>query len=168
MKRSNSLSFAGSEFDDFLLAPIDEDNGGMLLSVLSALARLDVDPWEEAARLAELPGETATRKLAALIAALPDGSSACPDPEAIAARLIVLLPRRVGSGFPPCPTLPGILALTKSPLITYLSVNLIFVLVMLAFQWLGASPQASAQLTSAPAASASSALVQSPPASRDQ
>jgi hypothetical protein len=72
MKRSNSLFFAGSEFDDFLLAPIGEDNGGMLLSVLSALARLDVDPWEEAARLAELPGDKATRKLAALIAALPD------------------------------------------------------------------------------------------------
>lgn len=168
MKRSNSLFFAGSEFDDFLLAPIDEDNGGMLLSVLSALARLDVDPWEEAARLAELPGDTATRKLAALIAALPDGSSARPDPQAIAARLIMLLPRRVGSGFPPRLSLPGILALSKSPLITYLILSFLFVLVMLAFQWLVVSPQAPAQLTSAPAASESSALVQSPPASRDR
>ena len=34
----------------------------MLLSVLSALARLDIDPWQEAAQLAGLPGETATRR----------------------------------------------------------------------------------------------------------
>jgi hypothetical protein len=31
----------------------------LLLSVLSALARLDVDPWKEAANLAQLPEETA-------------------------------------------------------------------------------------------------------------
>jgi heme oxygenase len=33
----------------------------MIVSVLSALARLDVDPWLEAAKLAQLPGETATQ-----------------------------------------------------------------------------------------------------------
>ena len=37
-----------SEFDSFLCAPIGEERNGMLLSVLSALARLDVDPWQEA------------------------------------------------------------------------------------------------------------------------
>jgi len=36
----------------------------MLVSVLSGLARSDVDPWQEAATLAELPGETATQRLA--------------------------------------------------------------------------------------------------------
>jgi hypothetical protein len=34
----------GAQFNDFLFAPIDEDANGSLLSVLSALARLDVDP----------------------------------------------------------------------------------------------------------------------------
>jgi predicted methyltransferase MtxX (methanogen marker protein 4) len=38
MKGSSSLSFLGSEFEPFLLAPIGEDNDGMVLSVLSALA----------------------------------------------------------------------------------------------------------------------------------
>jgi hypothetical protein len=33
----------------------------MPLSVLSALARLDVDPWQEAAKLARLLEETATQ-----------------------------------------------------------------------------------------------------------
>jgi hypothetical protein len=34
----------GPEFDEFLGAPISEDRNGTTLSVLSALARLDVDP----------------------------------------------------------------------------------------------------------------------------
>ena len=68
MTHSASVSHLGSEFDDFLFAPIGEDRNGMLLSVLSALARLDVDPWQEAAQLAGLPGETATQRLASLIA----------------------------------------------------------------------------------------------------
>lgn len=42
----------GPEFDKFLCASIGEDRNGTMLSVLSALARLDVDPWQEAADLA--------------------------------------------------------------------------------------------------------------------
>lgn len=70
MALSASASHLGPEFEDFLFAPIGADRNGMLLSVLSALARLDIDPWEEAARLAALPGEAATRRLSSLIATL--------------------------------------------------------------------------------------------------
>jgi hypothetical protein len=83
----------GSEFDDFLFAPIGEDKNGMLVSVLSGLARADVDPWQEAAKLAQLPIEIATKELAALIGALPDRAASYPDPGTIANRLIALLPR---------------------------------------------------------------------------
>ena len=86
MTRSASVSVVGSEFDDFLFATIGEDRNGTPLSVLSALARRDVDPWLEAAELARLPGKTSTRRLASLIAALPDGSSARLDTGTIAAR----------------------------------------------------------------------------------
>jgi hypothetical protein len=51
-------SLLDSEFNDFLFAPIGEEGNEMLLSVLSALARLGVDPWQEAARLSQLPKET--------------------------------------------------------------------------------------------------------------
>jgi hypothetical protein len=88
------------EFDDFLFAPIGEDSNGMLLSVVSALARMDIDPWQEAANLAQLPGTTATRRLASLIAALPDRPSTQLDPGTNAARLIARLPRRVGLNGP--------------------------------------------------------------------
>ena len=68
-----SVSFFRPEFDDFLYAPIGADRNEMPLSVLSALARLDIDPWEEAAELSELPKDTATQRLASLIARLPGG-----------------------------------------------------------------------------------------------
>jgi hypothetical protein len=86
-----------SAFDNFLYAPIGEDKNGMLLSVLSALARQGIDPWQEAARLAVLPGKTAAHRLASMIAALPEGPSTHLDPGPIAARLISLLPRTAGA-----------------------------------------------------------------------
>ena len=114
MTRSVSISYLGSEFDDFLFAPIGEERNGMLLSVLSALARLDVDPWQEAAKLARLPGETAIQRLASLIAGLPDGPSMHLDPGTIAARLIALLPRRASSNIPSHETLLGAGAVANS------------------------------------------------------
>jgi hypothetical protein len=92
-----SFQSLGSEFDDFLFAPIGEDRNGLLLSVLSALARRDLDPWQEAAELAGLPEAVATQRLASLIAALPDMPSVRHGPGTIAARLVALLPRRMDS-----------------------------------------------------------------------
>ena len=43
----------------------------MPLSVVLALARLNLDPWQEAAELSELPKETAAATLETLIARLP-------------------------------------------------------------------------------------------------
>ena len=73
MTRSSVDLHLAPEFEDFLFAPVGEDEHGMLLSVLSALARLNIDPWREAAKLAGMPVKTATERLASLIAALPDG-----------------------------------------------------------------------------------------------
>jgi hypothetical protein len=84
-----------TEFDEFLYAPIAEESNGMLLSVLSALARLNVDPWDEASRLARLPRGAATLFLTTLIAALPGGVSAPGDPEMHARRLTALLPQPI-------------------------------------------------------------------------
>lgn len=92
MPRPVPISLPPSEFNDFLFAPIGEDRSGMLISVLSGLARSDMDPWQEAAKLAQLPGETAAQRLAALIDALPDRAASYADPRAIATRLVALLP----------------------------------------------------------------------------
>jgi len=103
--RAAPVSVLAPEFDDFLFAPIGEERNGMLLSVISALARLNVDPWQEAANLAQLPGTTATRRLASLIASLPDRPSAKLDPATNAARLIARLPRRASFTAPAVETL---------------------------------------------------------------
>ena len=88
-----SVSFFRPEFDDFLYAAIGAERNEMPLTVLSALSRLDVDPWEEAAELSELPKDMAAQRLASLIARLPGGRWV-QDAKAIADRLIELLPRR--------------------------------------------------------------------------
>ena len=83
----------GREFDEFLGAPIREDRNGTTLSVLSALARLDVDPWREATSLARMPREAAAERLTALIDALPrEPASAIPS-QTSAADLVALLPK---------------------------------------------------------------------------
>jgi hypothetical protein len=92
---STAAATAGSEFDAFLYEPIGEEHNGMLLSVLSALARRNLDPWDEAARLAQLPDEAARGFLTSLLAALPEGPRQRTDPAALADRLISLLPKRV-------------------------------------------------------------------------
>ena len=80
------------EFDEFLCAPIGDDRNGTGLSVLSALARLNVNPWEEATSLALMPREAAVVRLTALIDALPNEGT-IGIPTTIAADLVALLPR---------------------------------------------------------------------------
>jgi hypothetical protein len=84
----------GSEFNAFLFSPIGDDRNGMPLSVVSLLARRDLDPWQEAASLAAMSTDAATRRLESLIQALPDRPVTLPDSGTVADRLIALLPRR--------------------------------------------------------------------------
>jgi len=73
MTHSALTPLIGPEFDDFLFASIDDGQNGPLLSVVSAFARLDVDPWKEAVSLAGMPRLQATERLASLISSLPKG-----------------------------------------------------------------------------------------------
>ena len=83
----------GPQFEKFLYAPIREDRNGTPLTVLSALARLDVDPWQEAVSLARMPSDAAAARLTALIAALPGDSIRDILASSIAADLVTLLPK---------------------------------------------------------------------------
>jgi len=86
----------GTQFDKFLYAPIREDRNGTPLTVLSALARLDVDPWQEAVSLARMPSAAAAVRLTALIAALPDEPANDIPALSLAANLVTLLPKTAG------------------------------------------------------------------------
>jgi hypothetical protein len=77
--------------NDFLFAAIADDANGMHLTMLSALGRAGVDPWEEAASLRALSREDATARLASMLAGVPNGPSPGDDTATLAARLVVLL-----------------------------------------------------------------------------
>jgi hypothetical protein len=84
--------FRNSSFDPFLFAAVGEERNGMLLSVVSALARLDLDPWFEAASLSRLPAAAATERLTSLLSSLPSSQLKAPAPATIM-RLVELLPQ---------------------------------------------------------------------------
>ena len=65
----------------------------MRLSVLSALARMNVDPWEEATRLAAMPKAIAEKTLLSSLDLVSGKSWKSPEAAAIVARLVRLLPR---------------------------------------------------------------------------
>ena len=96
MHSANAFELQHSELNGFLFADIGVDAVGMDLSVLSALAREGIDPWQEAARLARLPWMVAVDELAQLIAAMPDSTWPLPVARVLATRLVRLLPRRDG------------------------------------------------------------------------
>jgi hypothetical protein len=81
-----------SEFDAFLFAAVGDEENGAAVTVLSALARLDLDPWQEGARLAKLPKTVAARSLEPHLARLSLGNPERADIPAIASRLVELLP----------------------------------------------------------------------------
>ena len=72
--------------DPFLTESVGVEENGMALTVLSALARLGLDPWAEARHLASLPKQVAASAIAHRFALKADS--------AIATRLAALLPEQ--------------------------------------------------------------------------
>ena len=100
---SRSGSGLTSTYNHFLFAPICEEANGMQLSVLSALARMDVDPWEEATRLAAMPKAIAERALVSILDRVLGTHRNPSETEVIATRLVQLLPQP-GEGVTIAPT----------------------------------------------------------------
>lgn len=154
-----STSRLGCQFDRFLYASVGDDANGMPLTVLSALARMDVDPWEETAKLTQLPRTSAVTQLVTLLGALRHAPVVGLDPARIAPPLIALLPS-------PRDHAPLMLkafaqaAPTKHPaaVATVLTV-LTYVLSMLLVQWLLGSFQAPRRV---PAPPTSASAIESP------
>jgi hypothetical protein len=93
-------SLGHSAYNAFLFASVGEEKSGLSLTVLTALTRLGFDPWHEAARLSDLPKEAAARAFGVAIAMLPEGNWKASEAEAIAARLVNLLPGRSAPAVP--------------------------------------------------------------------
>jgi hypothetical protein len=92
MTQHNSFASQHADLDAFLFANIGTERNGMTLTVVSAISRLNEDPWNEARRLSTLPKAVAIDYLARTIARLPTSPWITGDATAIAARLVPLLP----------------------------------------------------------------------------
>ncbi len=138
----------------------------MSLSVLSALARQDVDPWTEAARLSQLPQATAAQQILGFLDALPRRTLDCLDRVEVAGRLCALLPRgplsKPGSLSRPAPT--G--ANPAVPSLNWYVVG-IYICLMLLMNWLiaGMHPTQPAQAGAESPSSSVEAAPTAPPTS---
>ncbi|WP_298975051.1 hypothetical protein [uncultured Roseobacter sp.] len=94
MSASDVLHPDGSDYDAFLFAELGEDKTGAAVTVLSALARLDLEPWTEARELAGLGREDAKVRLTTHFEAITDIPALALASEGRAAKLISLLPKR--------------------------------------------------------------------------
>jgi len=88
---ANGLSI-GHQYDAFLYASIGVERNGNVLSLLSAMARMGIDPWQEAAQLSALSGSAAASRLSALLDAMPGAQRAEIRSATIVQKLIELLP----------------------------------------------------------------------------
>ena len=86
------------EFERFLFASVGEDRNGYIVTVLSTLARLGLDPWEETAELVTLGRGAARARLGALLARFRDVPTLASDHGNVARDLSRLLPEAPTSG----------------------------------------------------------------------
>ncbi|MAQ83666.1 MAG: hypothetical protein CMH12_10585 [Maritimibacter sp.] len=98
MANTKVLSPHPPEFDLFLYASVGEDRNGFAVTVLSALARLGLDPWKETAELVAMGRDAARARLGARLARVRDIPALANDHGRIARDLSLLLPERPTSG----------------------------------------------------------------------
>lgn len=92
MAKPNVLNPHPPEFERFLYASVGEDRNGYVVTVLSTLARLGLDPWKETAELVTLGHDAARARLGTLLARFRDVSTLASDHGRVARDLSQLLP----------------------------------------------------------------------------
>lgn len=94
MSESVSSASITADLERFVYADVALDPNGVELSVLSALSRRGLDPWDEAQRLAQLPRPAAADGLAQTLKMVPAVQSLRLDVKVVSDRLVALLPDR--------------------------------------------------------------------------
>lgn len=92
MSEPNVLDPHPPEFERFLYASVGEDRNGSVVTVLSTLARLGLDPWNETAELVTLGRDAARSRLDTLLARFRDVPALASDHGRVAQDLSQLLP----------------------------------------------------------------------------
>ncbi|MCC5972754.1 MAG: hypothetical protein JJT81_01745 [Rubellimicrobium sp.] len=109
MPTMDDMRQGGTPFDTFLYATLGADRNDNSVTVLSALARLGLEPWEAASALADLTRDEARHRLDDVLIRFTDVPTLKNNHAAESRRLIDLLPG--GASQPTRPTadtaLPG-------------------------------------------------------------
>jgi hypothetical protein len=92
MSHPERVAMQNSDLNPFLYADVGTESNGSTLTMLSVLARLDHDPWLEAARWAKLSKAAAVESLIPIIDAIPLSPPSALGTRAAAARVVMLLP----------------------------------------------------------------------------
>jgi hypothetical protein len=117
---SDAFVLQHSDLNDFLYADLGGADGAML-TVLSLLARLGLDPWHEAGRIAKLPRKAAISRLAMMMAEASECSQSPECAISTSARLVLLLPPRGGPLSNIVPTTSAAADGAAAPLSAYLT-----------------------------------------------
>src|ERR1041384_3166778 len=89
-----SGSVTDEAYERFLYASICEQNNGTQVTVLSALVRAGIDPWDEARSLTTMPRAKAEATLSSILRQSFDQNPIGLEAEVVSARLVELLPTR--------------------------------------------------------------------------
>ena len=114
----------------FLFSDVGTEPNGTGLTILSLLARLGKDPWDEAASWSRKPRDVAIASLTDSILQMPPNAQASTDAHRTASRLVALLPVSSVSGAAAAPSALKALALRKQRWLPLLYVA-VFVMVNL-------------------------------------
>ncbi|SFH13755.1 hypothetical protein [Sulfitobacter dubius] len=98
LNHSNSLYPHPPDFEQFLYSPVGKDRNSNVVTVLSALARLDLDRWAETAALVSMDHCAARVRLAQLLSQLRDVPGLKRSAGQVAQDLSLLLPDRQAPG----------------------------------------------------------------------
>jgi hypothetical protein len=99
----DELTKLDPRFDRFLYAPLCERDE-ITVSVLSALTRQNIDPWQFADCLTRLPKAQAAKSLACIVEASSGTERSPSEANEIAVRLIEFLPSQKNSSLAPAST----------------------------------------------------------------
>jgi hypothetical protein len=132
MTEPNVLNPHPPEYERFLYAPVGEDRNGYVVTVLSTLARLGLDPWTETAELVTLGREAAGAKLGLMLSRFRDSPALGNDHGRVARDLSQLLPEG-----PPKRTLMRVAStVPDGPLGTSAAIWTILAIIFVLFQML--------------------------------
>ncbi len=141
---ANIFALRDSGLNAFLFSYVGTEANGTGLTILSLLARLGKDPWDEAAAWSRMPRDAAIRSLTDSIEQMPPNQQAFDDAHLTAARLVALLPT---------PGTPSGATAMPSALAAVPKANLLifgyFALILALNLWLAAAPKPGAAATPA-------------------